>query len=61
MSILFPCIMLWKELIHHLGESFVIFTNARFQKWLGFLLMDVWEVAVVLKVWRSLTVVSFKF
>ena len=53
--------MLWKELIHHLGESFVIFTNARFQKWLGFLLMDVWEVAVVLKVWRSLTVVSFKF
>ena len=35
----FPCIKLWKELICHPGESFVIFINIQFQKWLGFLLM----------------------
>ena len=38
LSIFFPCIRIWKELIRHLGESFVIFINIRFQKWLCFFL-----------------------
>ena len=39
MIIFLPCISLSKEMIRHPGESFVIFINIRFQKWLGFLLM----------------------
>ena len=39
-GLFFPCIRLWEELICHPGESFVIFINIRFQKWLGFLLMQ---------------------
>ena len=32
-------ISLWKELIYHPGESFIVFINTRFQKWIGFLLI----------------------
>ena len=73
MSIFFPCIRLWKNLIRPPGESFVIFINIRFQKWFSFddfplisqktrLTFDkfVWEVVAVPKVWRILAVVSFK-
>ena len=39
LSIFFPFIRIWKELICQPGESFVIFISIRFQKWYGFLLM----------------------
>ena len=39
MSIFFPYIRIWMELIDHPGKSFVIFNNIRFQKYIGFLLM----------------------
>ena len=39
MSIFFPYIRIWMELIDHPGKSFVIFNNIRFQKYVGFLLM----------------------
>ena len=39
LSIFFPCIRIWKELICHPGEFFVSFINIWFQIWLVFLLI----------------------
>ena len=64
LSIFVPCIRLWKEMIPHPGESFAIFINIQFQKWLGFLLcfskLLTSRQSVVPKVWRNLAVVSLK-